>query len=182
MGNNLFLEKCTTHLKQALANIAEEQRPLVSLSHLLAVLAQEKGSIAAELLKKSAKPEHRERNARAGALSEPMPQAYARSPRPATASEAVRQSLVKAVKISHQHGHRYIGTEHLLASIMEAGNQGVAAWLSERGIRARDLEKNLKIVLESTAKFPDLTAMFRDENDAQALAPAKPSAMKLRRK
>ncbi|MBI1961071.1 MAG: ATP-dependent Clp protease ATP-binding subunit [Parcubacteria group bacterium] len=177
MGNNLFLEKCTTHLKQVLLNITEEQRPLFSLSHLLVALAVEKGSIAAELLKKSTKPEIREHRGQAGTLPEVVPQAYAASPRPGGASEAVRQSLVKAVKISHQHGHRYIGTEHLLASILEAGNQGVAAWLSERGIRVRDLEKNLQIVLESTAKFPDLTAVFRDENDVQAPSPAKPSAL-----
>ena len=52
MKSNLFSSKCTTHLKQVLARVMEQDGP-VSVSGFLDALAAEQGSIAAELLNKS---------------------------------------------------------------------------------------------------------------------------------
>ncbi|MDZ4221351.1 MAG: AAA family ATPase, partial [Patescibacteria group bacterium] len=174
MSANLFSEKCTTHLKQVLIKIAAPAAP-VSFTRLLDALAEEKGSIAAELLNKSF-------NARPGAAiranePRPMPKATAISPQGALLADGITESLVKAVQISHKHGHRYIGTEHLLQGILEMGSPEANNWFSEQGVRTQELAKNLHVVLESTAKFPDLTAVFRDESDAQTTSAQKPSSL-----
>jgi len=141
------------------------------------MLAEEKGSIAAELLKKSTKPQVRGRILASQTTAKTEFQTRTLEQKTATISEAVTQSLIKAVQISHQHGHRYVGTEHMLKSILAMGAPEVDTWLSERSIRPHELEKNLKIVLESTAKFPDLTAVFREESETQTKSPGKPSAL-----
>jgi len=166
MKNNLFTSKCTTHLLQVLAKVSAAPEP-ISVAHLLDALAAEKGSIAAELLNKSFKRQ-----------SESAPgERLALATKTNLLPETITRSLVKAVQISHQHGHRYIGTEHLLASIMALGLEEANQWLAEYRMRKALLEKNLRIVLESTAKFPDLTAVFRDEGEAPAGASAKPTAL-----
>ncbi len=162
----------------------------VSVSHLLDALAAEKGSIASELLNKPFKRTGSsgiagaDKTALARELperaTEHAPDEAAHGPVAARAfvlPEAITQSLVKAVQISHQHSHRYIGTEHLLASILALDSAPANQWLAERRMRKAELEKNLRVVLESTAKFPDLTAVFRDEGEVLAAGAAKPTAL-----
>ncbi|MBI2050621.1 MAG: ATP-dependent Clp protease ATP-binding subunit [Parcubacteria group bacterium] len=184
---NLFSSKCTTHLKQVLSKVSATTEP-ISVVHLLDALAAEKGSIAAELLNKSFKRQSENSGQSAAASLEssleyrgqknsaPVERA-ALATKTHLLPDAVTRSLVKAVQISHQHGHRYIGTEHLLSSIIVLGLKEANLWLLERNMRKALLEKNLRIVLESTAKFPDLTAVFRDEGEAPAVGSAKPTAL-----
>lgn len=125
------------------------------MEHLLQALAQEKGSIASEILHKANHKLDVKIPAGTSSLAAPNSQTWLKFGGEAAAS------LIKAVQISQQYGHKYIGTEHLLKSLAANKTVPVMAWWRQHGINLAELEKNLQIVLESTSKFPDLTAVFR---------------------
>ncbi|MBI2636609.1 MAG: hypothetical protein HYW81_00220, partial [Parcubacteria group bacterium] len=127
-SNHIFSSKCTTHLKQTLQRVAEQPAPL-SLARVLDALAAERGSIAAELLKKSLKTNATKRALAPGSVRDELkteslshPPRY---PKTVIISETAAHILVKAVHISAQHGHRYVGTEHLLKSLLETKSDEV---------------------------------------------------------
>lgn len=194
MRGNLFSEKFTSHLKQALSRAhafahAEKRARTdaagasgphtgneslqslelgveVGIPHLLAALAQERGSIATEIIHKSAQTETIP-NTR-GLLAAAEVRVQSIPGKTATLSAPAAEALIKAVHTAHEYGHKYVGTEHLLKSLIGAQGEGGARWLRQQGINLIELEKNLRVVLESTSKFPDLTAVFRSQSATTA--------------
>lgn len=158
MTAGLFTEKFTTHLKQVLIKAQILAINEITTDNLLDALAQEKGSIAAEIINKA-------RRAKIETDVEPEPL----SPnflsldknKIITLSPDVSAGITKAIQISQQHGHKYVGTEHLLKSLAMMRTKAILAWWQRETVSMADIEKNLHIVLESTSKFPDLTAVFR---------------------
>ncbi len=157
MAHNI-VEKFTSHLKQALLRARRlcDQNE-INTEHLLEALAAEQGSIAAEILQKSTR-----QNNTLFPLSAAAPPAGDK-PLPATIalSEETANAIIKAVQISQRYGHKYVGTEHVLKGLIDSRSPHAYRWWQKRQINLTDLEKNLHIVLESTSKFPDLTAVFR---------------------
>ncbi|MBU2575883.1 ATP-dependent Clp protease ATP-binding subunit [Patescibacteria group bacterium] len=185
MANNLFSEKFSTHLKniltraqtQAIFSVHEksinaigaqikhnaiQQKAIITIEHILNSAAQETGSIAAEILNKS-KNRARTEQARTAKI----PQIAANKPvnLEIILDKAVMKSIIKAVQISQQFSHWYIGTEHLVKGMLMAAPKELSEWARKNNIYAADLEKNIQIVLESTSKFPDITAIFRNESE-----------------
>ena len=187
MPATVFSEKFTAHLASALRKsirrtavfgpekrIDAAQQPsgakkqnkkeaalVLTAGVVLSALMDESGSIAAEIMKKSKQP------AKASLPAQTVAPLRAKENAAATAcvlSPDLARSMIRAVKISHEHGHRYIGTEHLLKSLSLEKEGEAARWFAAQRIQTEDLEKNLRIVLESTSKFPDLTAVFRHES------------------
>jgi ATP-dependent Clp protease ATP-binding subunit ClpC len=181
--NNLFSNKFTTHLKGVLLNAGEKAANLlrekeldalnnkekkyhsintyeITNSIILEALEKESGSIACEILKKTKY-----------SVKENIKKLKT-SPKKididsVTLSAQAADSIIKAVQISHQYRHKYIGTEHLLKSLIQSKDPDVIAWWEKNKINIIDVEKNLQIVLESTSKFPDLTAVFRTQESKQ---------------
>ena len=169
MSNNLLAEKFTQHLKQALlrAQSLAWQNPSlsdepneISSTHLLDSLWREPGSIASEIISKASPVESRQSGAAVVITRKPA--------KTRLGQEAVTR-IIKAVHLSRQYGHKYVGTEHLLKSLTEINSAAVKNWWQKHAINLNDLEKNLHIVLESTSKFPDLTAVFRSQPATRAI-------------
>ncbi|MDP1709273.1 MAG: ATP-dependent Clp protease ATP-binding subunit [Candidatus Komeilibacteria bacterium] len=156
MAPNFFTEKFTVHLKQALLRAQSLAEMEITTDNILDALAQEKGSIASEIINKT-------KRAKADAPELPLP---AKISSTAVLSIPAAEKLIKAVQISQQYGHKYVGTEHLLKSLSISRQKEVLAWWQRQTINVAELEKNLQIVLESTSKFPDLTAVFRSNATA----------------
>ncbi len=182
MAGNLFSKKFTSHLARVIIRahalgIGEKRAhtdgirtapgaldapvPNVGIRHLLTALSEERGSIAAEIIHKASAPLPVERP-RAEANENFLPKTLSALRLSGVASDA----LVKAVRTAHSHGHKYIGTEHLLASLVESPEPEAQEWWQERAVDFSELKKNLRVVLESTSKFPDLTSVFHSQGGA----------------
>ncbi|MEK7164913.1 MAG: ATP-dependent Clp protease ATP-binding subunit [Patescibacteria group bacterium] len=159
MVSRLFAEKFTSHLKQALLRAQSLAANEITVDNLLDALAREKGCIAAEIINKARRIKI-ETDIEEAPLAEGLPLILDKNRVIALNAEA-NAGLVKAIQISQQYGHQYIGTEHLLKSLHSLPSKSVSAWLARQAVSSAEIEKNLHIVLESTSKFPDLTAVFR---------------------
>jgi len=182
MDHNLFSKKFTSHLKNALitaSNLAanfSREKELDALNNsqknyqtpntheitndcIIKALEQESGSIACEILRKI-----KSTQATPGKTESQTNRKNKIEIKPATLNNQARDTIIKAVQISHQYRHKYIGTEHLLKGLIQSKDLVVLEWWKKNNINIIDVEKNLQIVLESTSKFPDLTAVFRSES------------------
>ena len=175
MDKSLFSDKFTTHLKQVLTkacdlslqeknslNLEKQQTETqdveISLNSLLQALKQEKGSIAYEILNKTKKEKHEKQ---ALLENKKISASIVLSKRNILKLSAeVADIITKSIHLSQEHKHKYIGTEHLLKTLTESKNEQVLNWWKKENIDVLELEKNLRIVMESTSKFPDLTAVF----------------------
>jgi len=189
MAHNLFSEKFTSHLKHVLARAHvlaasarakhadavqhNEKTTSVAAPHILEAIMQERGSIAAEIIVKASTKKdsipHRQ------ASSDMPPTSY--SDQSFRLSENTTKAIVRAVRIAYEYGHKYVGTEHMLKSLTELNTADIAKWFKTYSVEARDLEKNLTIVLESTSKFPDLTAVFKSQHTAADTREAEQTAL-----
>ena len=170
MTGDLFSKKFTSHLKQALISADSlakfELEEKITIQAILTALKEQTGSIASEILRKAAKapkkiPELAAQKTSQEKNAVPPPSFHKSN---YELSVAAKEAIVRAVRVSQKYRHKYIGTEHLLKSILSSQNEDTAFWLKQEQINVGELEKNLHIVLESTSKFPDLTAVFRPEN------------------
>lgn len=177
------LEKFSTHgrraLRDAFLDCRERGKPTVDLEHLLCGIARQRGSIGAELLAKM----NVESETPAGALGQPrLTSPAAGLPR---LSLNCRRSIEKATLLSSQFGHRYVGTEHLLAGILAQADPQLDAFLKHHSLSRQSLNDRLALVFKSTSKFPDLadaldSGHHREEDAAlTATRPGKsaPSAL-----
>ena len=162
-----LLSRFTTHLKEALQKSLTFTlscgRDVVDPGDLLVGLLRERGSIASEVLSKAPVPtESAERMFR----GTPLP----RTPGTAVApdlSAMVKRILEKAILIAHVHEHKYVGTEHLLLSLLETSLPDVHGFLEENGVNIDFAKEQLANVLRSTAKFPDFTDPKVSEQDGE---------------
>jgi len=189
MAGNLFSEKFTTHLKHVLVRAhvfassgpvknpdaiqpEHKKRTTVSTKHILDAIIYERGCIAAEIIVKASTekeniPKHPDQR-----LALP-----AQRTGDTHLSDTATKIIVRAVRIAYEYGHKYVGTEHLLKSIAELNNTETQRWFTSYRVQLVDLEKNLKIVLESTSKFPDLTSVFKSQSSGSDAKDAEQTAL-----
>ena len=183
MPGNLFNEKFSTHLKNILTraqsqavffmhekninrveekikNNTKPKKTIITIEHILNSAMQETGSIVSEILNKG-KTKIQKHEPKVTKI----PQLYANKTEniEIVLDKLVVKSIIKAVQISQQFSHWYIGTEHLIKGIIMVAPKELLEWMKKNNILLNDLEKNIQIVLESTSKFPDITAIFRNE-------------------
>lgn len=181
MLGNEFLSRFTGHLREALqhalAFAISSGRDAVDPGDLLVGLLQQQGSIAAELLNKSNVDAKKAESAFRGF---PKPHEPG-SPIAPDLSPAVRRILEKCVLMAHVHEHRYVGTEHLLLSLLESSLPDVHTFLESHGMNLDLAKEQLAHILRNTSRFPDLLAREEvgsvptpDENPE--VAPPAPSA------
>lgn len=155
-----LFDKFTTHSRNALKNafgfaVSCGHRVLTP-EHILYGLSLEKGSIAEQILSKVkiSGPEIKK------ILAENLPLQPAAAQIGLTAD--VKKLLEKAFLIASTNQHQYVGTEHLLASILMLEDEILADFFKQKGVNLSDLRKQINIVLNSTSKFSELTGAAGD--------------------
>lgn len=140
-------EKFNNHALEALkaavilaANSGKKLEPI----HILISIANQKGSIASQLL------ENIGNNAGINMekkLAELNLSGF-------KISEGAQRILEKAIFIAALNRHLYIGTEHLLAGLIETSDKAILKTLEKAGINLFILKKKLSAIFETTSNFP----------------------------
>ena len=184
-----ILSKFTTHYQKILfsakqaASLQGQQQ--IAVADLLMALAQERGSIAAEILEKhdlapkaiQAKlglPEDKTTAAKLpnhGGENELLE--LLKSQLTPEAKQVVEHSVLAAWR----HQHHYVGTEHLLYALVTGDAPDIKVMWARLGIATKILKLNISSVLKSTSKFPDLTESFTtlDEKEETTKAAGTPA-------
>ncbi|MDO8559789.1 MAG: ATP-dependent Clp protease ATP-binding subunit [bacterium] len=147
-----ILEKFSTHGRAALRQAFLLSRECGSLTvepeHLLCGIALQRGSIGAEMLAKA--------NLNIQTIQQALPTQSPKAALLPRLSETSRRSLERATLLSSRFGHRYIGTEHLLAGLLEQSAGRLERLLAVQGVSREQLRDRLGVVFKSTTKFPEL--------------------------
>jgi ATP-dependent Clp protease ATP-binding subunit ClpC len=168
-----ILEKFTGHLKTTLAKayaLAVELRaPGIHPEHLLLALLSQRGSIAGELLRKShlSTEELRRGLKEASLIDDGFAREEAGTPDAPKLTAEAKRAVEKAVLTANVHGHKYVGTEHLLAGLLQVGSPVIEAALAEQHVDVERLQNQVATVLKSTGKFPEITETFEEGRSPQ---------------
>ncbi len=159
MKNQEIYNKFTDHFKRVLTLAQDVAASLHHQSieplHLLYCLSNERGSLGASVLYKNQLTPDRVRVVLQILNNQQTRNQTTTKSLPALSS-ASQKVLAKAVKTAFQYTHKYIGTEHLLYSLITAGDQLLLSYLKEQQINLSALENHLKTILQSTSKFGEL--------------------------
>lgn len=145
-------EKFSRHCRAALTSAGTTARrlraELITPAHVLYGVASERGSIGAEVLLRSklTPTRIRPRLAKRTVTAKPAPDF----------SASAQRIIAKATLMASRLGHRYVGTEHLLSSLLESEDSEVRHLFTQLGVNRRQLNDRLAIVMKSTSRFPDL--------------------------
>lgn len=176
-----ILEKFTSHSREALQKAVELafacNQKFVRTEHLLFGLLEEKGSIGHELLHKLKLEPEKLRAYLAsetdGAQAAPTKPTKKEADPEIKFSAGLKQVIKKSVLTAYLYKHQYVGTEHLLAAMLETNDAGIKKVLAEFKINFAELQRQVLSVLKSTSKFPDLTDTFqglKEQNLSEAVA------------
>ena len=77
-------------------------------------------------------------------------------------SEASKQAVIKAVKFAYQYGHNYVGTEHLLAGLLEIDDALIKKLLQTSTFNPLQVKQQSLLILKTTAKLPEILENFRE--------------------
>ncbi|MFA6198434.1 MAG: ATP-dependent Clp protease ATP-binding subunit [Patescibacteria group bacterium] len=163
--NNIF-DKFSTNLRNALlaavSAATDWRHSQAEPEHILYGLIQQKSSIGSELLSKAG---CQEESIKMFALDQHSQNNLvvlpAKLPAVPDFSPAAMQTIIKASLLASQYGHKYVGTEHLLATLLKHDLPGLRALFKLHRLNVEDLHIQVTQVLRSTSKFPDLTDMFQ---------------------
>jgi len=151
-------EKFTNHYKKTLTTAQELAISLhndsVKPLHLLYAITVERGCIGADILSKN-KFTAEEAKDIVSVLNNGNIIAANEIP---TLTTETQKIIEKSVSVAFDHNHKYIGTEHLLASLMNSQDGGILKFLSSKNVNPEAIRKHLETVLQSTSKFSDLTS------------------------
>lgn len=155
---NKFSNNYKKSLKEA-ADLALQLNHLkVNPQHILYGLIRQKGSVGAELFTPfELKTDELKNNI--AKINQLNPQTETKTiPK---FSEESKQLIQKSVQIAYINEHKYIGTEHLLAALLQINNSEIRKILQNMNISEPELTKQIVSVLKSASKLPDLTETFK---------------------
>src|SRR3989344_8637077 len=153
-----LLDRFTSHFKQVLIraqNVAwQKGAPAIEPLHLLYALLLQRGSIAAEILQKQGlKPDNLQLNLNGQPNVKKM---YSADPWDLPQPNPVCQRMIEqAVKSAYEFNHKYIGSEHLLASLLNNNDRSVQSVFLRYNIDGKKMSQQLELILRGTAKFND---------------------------
>jgi ATP-dependent Clp protease ATP-binding subunit ClpC len=167
-----ILQKFTNNLKTALKRAGEVARSAaqryINPEHLLYAILEQRGSIGFEILQKTGVKAAYFAAAVGAEGESPSP-----GPEPLDLSSLkfslpAKKALERAVLLANSYKHKYVGTEHLLSSILDLNDPVVGRVLDEHHVLISEIRRELQTVLKSTSKFPDLSNFFdRGARDAE---------------
>ncbi len=159
-----ILDRFSNHLREILVRsvrLAHElKNPAVEPIHLFFTLASEKGSVGSEIVNRfkvdpktleqlilslptEDNADKRKNGDAALAAITPL-------------SEFSKAVLEKAMLVSQEHKHNYIGTEHLLFALVNSNNRIIQDLLAMNKIQLDDLDKQIDTVLGNATQFPQI--------------------------
>ncbi|MFW0862078.1 MAG: ATP-dependent Clp protease ATP-binding subunit [Candidatus Komeilibacteria bacterium] len=157
-------DKFTNHFKKTLSTAQELAISLrndsVKPLHLLYAITAEKGCIGADILAKNRFTAEEAKDILAVLNTGSMGDAN----EVPTLSTITQKIIEKSVSVAFEYGHKYIGTEHLLASLLKSQDGGLLKFLNSKAVDLQAIRKQLETVLQSTSKFSDLTATNKDNS------------------
>lgn len=162
-----ILNKFTTHLKNALKKSEDFcialNHTMVNPEHLLYGLVLQKGSIAAEIMGKlNLTPE----KIRSAVIQRNRMAVGQKEAKPKLATDT-KKAIEKATLVAHQYKHKYIGTEHLLYSLINLANKNLIEIWEENKVNLNTLKDELNKIMKSTSRFPDLTQIFEQAKEME---------------
>ncbi|MFA6098865.1 MAG: ATP-dependent Clp protease ATP-binding subunit [Patescibacteria group bacterium] len=168
--DNKILNKFTSHLKNALKKAQELSGSLghasVNPEHLVYGLMMQKGSIAAEILTRLGLTAERIRSLVVQKNRQVLTSG-SESINKADIAKETKKVIEKAALIAHKNGHKYIGTEHLLSSLITIKTEAMVDLWENNRVNLNKLESSLETVMRSTSKFPDLTQIFEQAKEQE---------------
>ncbi|MCF6276760.1 MAG: ATP-dependent Clp protease ATP-binding subunit [Candidatus Magasanikbacteria bacterium] len=154
-----FLENLSTHLRNTITGGLTLATTLnhceVSPAHLLFALAEEKGSVGIEILKKLKVDKKLIFNL-LSITPKTEKDKETKKPKIPELSETAKRALEKAMLLAYEEEHVYVGTEHLLFGLVNCEDVNIESILKQAGVSIETAEEQIDIVLESTNKFPNL--------------------------
>lgn len=183
MWPDSIYQKFTKHLKSILITaqeVAEDlHNPTIEPLHLLYALAIEKGSIAHQAFYKHSKNlDHNQ--LMITILKEKSVASLSDRP---VLSEETKIIIERAVKLSFNAHHVFIGSEHLLMALITSNNKPLDHWLSVVKIDKEELLEQLQVILKNTNKFAGANKEFQksvvnvSKNDSPFMAEEEASAL-----
>ena len=151
--------KFTTHFKKSILSAyglsLAEKKQEIGIEELFWALLAEKGSLGQEtLIKVGVKKQNKINSQLADDKINLAKVLESRETIPL--SEEAKQAIIDSTKVSVKFEHSYVGTEHLLYSLINLNHQKINMILAEYKIKHHDLVENLEIILNSTAKFSSM--------------------------
>ncbi|MDP2692040.1 MAG: ATP-dependent Clp protease ATP-binding subunit [bacterium] len=183
-----LIENFSSHLKSIIARSISLASSLnytqVSPLHILYAVTEETGSIASEILYRT----HLEPSTILEFLEASATKVLSNKTFPEL-NKASKSALEKAMLISYEKGHNYIGSEHLLHGLLKVGDKEIIKILKDNKIKVNLLFQEIETIMQSTAQFPDMEGVKNAIEDIQDLgaelfpsSPTPPSAGLLRSK
>ncbi|MFA5954848.1 MAG: ATP-dependent Clp protease ATP-binding subunit [Patescibacteria group bacterium] len=171
-GNEKFSQNLTTALRHATEHAATIKQKLIEPIHLLLALAENRGSIAAELLT--------ETKLDIPGLTTIIKEATLTGRGKPQLSNRSQSRLMAAALVAYQSTHPYIGTEHMLFAILEDPGPEIERYKLRFPWDTTALKDQLDMILKSNAKLPELTETFIDvaEEPADSSGDDLPAALK----
>ncbi len=155
---NKFSNNFKHSLKKGADLALELKQPQIEPLHILYGLISQRGSVAAELFTAMEIKVEEVKNQ----IAKISQTETANSDDIYPAFSATAKTLIqKAVQIAYTNGHQYIGTEHLLASIIQIENQNIKSLFKLLKINETDIVEQTTLLLKSASKLPEVTAAFR---------------------
>src|SRR3989344_4647366 len=171
MAKEPIFQQFPPHSKQAIKNAfglavsLGHQR--VSPRHILHSLAQQRGSVGAAIL---AKVRFDQLKFKQTIKDDTMPTARLTE---VTLSLTSKKLLEKSALAASRNRHCYVGTEHLLAALLEINDEKINDFLTTTSVDAETLRRQVLTALHSAAKFPDLLGAIAEPDFGEPASPAK---------
>ncbi len=155
LPNNLS-EKFSSHaqnaLKMAIENSKANSNKYIGSLHLALGILKEHGSIGASILENS--------KIKISSIEE----AIKNLPKEKEWNPVLSTDLCHAIEIAFELAntfeYNYLGTEHLLMGIISLTKSDFIKTLELKSTEITNIKKRLRIIVESTARFPEIAKMF----------------------
>lgn len=155
-----ILNKFTHHFKKVLIsaqNIAWfNKHKQIEAVDILTALLQIKGALGAEILLKKEIDKlllsNQNNSKQIDELTIDIP--WEELPQ---ASNSVQKIIEKSILTAFKHQHRYIGTEHLLAALIESDDQTLLKIWEQAQLKPKLVQQHLNLILKTTSKFNEFT-------------------------
>ncbi len=162
-----LIERFSTPLKNALTRalcfVVESNQAEVRTEHLLWAVGTEREGMAAAILEKNGiTPEA----LRALAAEVPSQGASRSTTGLLRLSEEAKRAMEKAMVAATTHGHRAIGTEHLLHGILASETSTLRKFFLATHADVRTLQGALEIALKASEAFPEFVAPLQSSGTA----------------
>lgn len=171
-----IINKFSTRLKEALEmsiQIAKEKKSsIVNSEHVVEALFYQDGSIAAEVLRKAnLKPSvFKKASTTNDTASEDTNQNLGKifkfnntsgaNNGSIRLSKQIKNAIIKSILLAKENKHSFVGTEHLLLSITKEPQSKAITLFKKNSVDVNFIKDQLTNILESTAKFTEMTMMF----------------------